>query len=105
MDREKILPRALCGEPFFRWRGGAVSRIENLSDVVFAFALTLIVVSLEVPRNVGELHELVGREAEDVAVDARHPLEPPVLAHVPDGLVDLLTRFGPTANERVRSPG
>lgn len=55
MTHEKLLPRALCGEPFFRWRGGAVSRIENLSDVVFAFALTLIVVSLEVPRNVAEL--------------------------------------------------
>jgi len=55
MTHEKLLPRALRGEPHFRWRGGDVSRIENLSDVVFAFALTLIVVSLQVPRNVGEL--------------------------------------------------
>jgi len=55
MTHGKLLPRALRGEPHFRWRGGDVSRIENLSDVVFAFALTLIVVSLEVPRNIGEL--------------------------------------------------
>jgi len=35
-----------AGETDFRWRGGGVSRIEALSDAVFALALTLIVVSL-----------------------------------------------------------
>lgn len=46
------------GEKDFRWRGGNVSRIEGLSDAVFALALTLIVVSLEVPRSYGELIEI-----------------------------------------------
>jgi hypothetical protein len=35
----------------FRWRGDGVSRIEGLSDAVFGFAITLLVVSLEVPRT------------------------------------------------------
>ena len=49
------------GESHFRWRGTEVSRIEGLSDCVFAFALTLLVVSLEVPRTYGELvHTLRG---------------------------------------------
>jgi uncharacterized membrane protein len=39
----------------FRWRGAGVSRIEGLSDAVFGFAITLLVVSLEVPRTSGEL--------------------------------------------------
>ena len=39
----------------FRWRGAGVSRIEGLSDAVFGFAITLLVVSLEVPSTSGEL--------------------------------------------------
>jgi uncharacterized membrane protein len=39
----------------FRRRGREVSRIEAFSDVVFGFALTLLVVSLEVPRTFAEL--------------------------------------------------
>jgi uncharacterized membrane protein len=39
----------------FRLRGREVSRIEAFSDVVFGFALTLIVVSLEVPTSYEEL--------------------------------------------------
>ena len=39
----------------FRWRGHEITRIEGLSDAVFAFAVTLLVVSLEVPRTFGEL--------------------------------------------------
>jgi hypothetical protein len=43
----------------FRLRGTHMSRIDAFSDVVFGFALTLIVVSLEVPQTYAELHELV----------------------------------------------
>ena len=39
----------------FRLRGREVSRVEAFSDVVFGFALTLIVVSLEVPTTYAEL--------------------------------------------------
>jgi len=39
----------------FRLRGREVSRVEAFSDVVFGFALTLIVVSLEVPKTFAEL--------------------------------------------------
>jgi uncharacterized membrane protein len=45
----------------FRNRAHEVSRVEAFSDVVFGFALTLIVVSLEVPRTYEELvHALRG---------------------------------------------
>jgi hypothetical protein len=39
----------------FRLRGTSMSRIDGFSDVVFGFALTLIVISLEVPRTYDEL--------------------------------------------------
>lgn len=39
----------------FRLRAHEVSRLEAFTDVVFGFALTLIVVSLEVPKSYGEL--------------------------------------------------
>jgi len=38
-------------DPEFTWRGEDVSRIENLSDIVFAFALTLLVVSAAPPAT------------------------------------------------------
>jgi hypothetical protein len=40
-----------------RWRGEGVSRIEGLSDTVFGFAITLLVVSLEVPKTSSDLLE------------------------------------------------
>ena len=43
----------------FRLRGTEMSRIDGFSDVVFGFALTLLVVSLEVPKSYTELHELM----------------------------------------------
>lgn len=42
-------------EKHFRWRAGEITRLEAFCDVVFGFALTLLVVSLEVPRNYEEL--------------------------------------------------
>lgn len=42
----------------FRWRNASeISRIEGFSDAVFGFAVTLLVVSLEVPKTYGELME------------------------------------------------
>ncbi len=51
MVASELLPRSLREERFFRWRGGEVSRIEGLSDAVFALSLTLLVVALEVPKT------------------------------------------------------
>jgi len=49
--RQKMLEKGGGHEKDFLWRGGDVSRIESLSDGVFAFALTLLVVSLSVPST------------------------------------------------------
>jgi uncharacterized membrane protein len=49
------LVRRRVGEGDFRWRGEDVSRVEGFSDSVLAFAVTLLVVSLEVPKTFDEL--------------------------------------------------
>jgi uncharacterized membrane protein len=45
----------------FRVRGKEISRVEGLSDAVFGFAITLLIVSLEVPKSADEvLHTMRG---------------------------------------------
>src|SRR6266851_1453237 len=55
MIREKLIDKGIGDNKKFRWRSHEISRIEGLSDGVFAFAVTLLVVSLEVPRTFAEL--------------------------------------------------
>jgi uncharacterized membrane protein len=43
----------------FRLRGTAMSRLDGFSDVVFGFALTLLVVSLEVPHTYDDLRAVM----------------------------------------------
>lgn len=57
MIREKMIASSVGASDKFRWRGHEVARVEALSDAVFAFAVTLLVVSLEVPRTFDELWE------------------------------------------------
>jgi uncharacterized membrane protein len=47
----------LKGERDFTWRGEQPTRVEALSDMVFAFALTLLVVSSDPPGSFPELTE------------------------------------------------
>jgi uncharacterized membrane protein len=47
--------RAIDPEKYFRWRAGEIIRLEAFCDVVFGFAITLLVVSLEVPHTYAEL--------------------------------------------------
>lgn len=49
----------LKGERDFTWRGGNPTRVEALTDMVFAFALTLLVVSNAPPSTFAELTGLL----------------------------------------------
>jgi hypothetical protein len=53
--RRRLAQRRIGGEEGFSWRGQKVSRMEGFADAVFAFALTLLVVSLDVPNTFDEL--------------------------------------------------
>lgn len=53
------LPLAPKSEQLFRWRGNEVSRVEGFTDAVFAFAVTLLVVALEVPHTFDGLMDVV----------------------------------------------
>jgi hypothetical protein len=55
MFRRKLIDKQIGKQAAFRWRSHDISRIEGLSDAVFGFAITLLVVSLEVPKTFNEL--------------------------------------------------
>jgi len=55
MMRQALMAKAPEEHDGFRLRGVSVSRLECFCDCVFGFALTLLVVSLEVPKTFGEL--------------------------------------------------
>ncbi len=49
------IAKGLDHDPNFRWRGESVTRIENLSDIVFALALGMIISAAAVPQSYEEL--------------------------------------------------
>jgi uncharacterized membrane protein len=57
MLREKLVGHHVHRPGEFRWRSREISRLEGLSDAVFGFAVTLLIVALEVPRTSTELLE------------------------------------------------
>src|SRR5881394_4265843 len=59
MIREKLIDKRVGDDNKFRWRSHEVSRTEGLSDAVFGFAITLLVVSLEVAKTYGELMQVM----------------------------------------------
>lgn len=49
------LQRYIDSDPMFRWRGESVTRIENLSDIVFALALGMLVSASSPPQTYNQL--------------------------------------------------
>lgn len=55
MFRKLLFPGRPSSDKGFALRGAEVRRIETFSDAVFAFAVTLLIVSLEVPKSFEDL--------------------------------------------------
>ena len=49
------ISKGLDHDPNFRWRGESVTRIENLSDIVFALALGMIISAAVIPQSYDDL--------------------------------------------------
>lgn len=59
MIRQKMMTQ-LDQDPHFTWRGEAVTRVENLSDIVFALALGMLVSASQPPETLPQMtHHLV----------------------------------------------
>lgn len=61
MIREHLFHKQNITDPMFRWRGGDVTRLEGLSDGVFALTLTLLVLSTEMPATFEQMWESTRR--------------------------------------------
>jgi len=59
MIREKLIESEIGVSRKLRLRGREVSRIEALSDAVFGFAITLLVVTLQAPQTFDALMEMM----------------------------------------------
>jgi len=57
MLRSKLKDKQFGLKEGFDWRGTEITRFESLSDAVFGFAVTLLIVSLEVPKTFTQLQE------------------------------------------------
>ena len=59
MIREHLFQHTVSTDKMFRWRGGEISRLEGLSDGVFAVTLTLLIVSTSVPTTFYEMWNVI----------------------------------------------
>lgn len=57
--RKHMVEAGKGGGPNFRTRGQEIHRVEGFSDAVFGFGLTLLIVSLEVPKTFDDLKALM----------------------------------------------
>ncbi|HLJ34510.1 MAG TPA: TMEM175 family protein [Ktedonobacteraceae bacterium] len=59
MLRNQFIAKSVGLDKQFRLRGEDVSRIEAFSDAVFGFAVTLVVVSLQIPSTFDQLQQTI----------------------------------------------
>jgi uncharacterized membrane protein len=60
MFRKQAVSKKKQNSDHITWRGHEITRIEAFSDAVFAFAVTLLIMSLEVPHDYEELAKDLG---------------------------------------------
>ena len=61
MLRDQFIAKNVGLDKQFRLRGEDVSRVEAFSDAVFGFAVTLVVVSLQIPSTFDQLQQTIVR--------------------------------------------